>query len=404
MNYYQILEIDINVEENLIKKSFRTLSKKFHPDKGGDEEKYKKITEAYNVLGNPAKKKEYDSLLFTTNLKSIIILSDDDDQQEQGMSAFDDNDIADDNDDDKNNSEENYFRKRKNSINSLPKKDPFENIINKFMYDNRNYLNLDENNQRDEQINQRDEQINILLKKMYNGSHLNDEILNIMSKNFPYDISHITDLWKNVIKEKDKKVKEENKIYKISTPLSNLITKSKKNIVINYSKKCTKCLGIFKLYKCRACLTTYKKQMKRCLECNTNLKPIYCKNCKETGKINQKITLNIFLYEMEIIPENYRNIVIKIIPKNSTNFSIINDIDIKTQHEISFYDCMYGTNIKVKYFCKKVLVVKIPPKVPVHIPFIVTNYGILNKTGTKRGNLLIELVIKYPTNITKKTL
>ena len=79
------------------------------------------------------------------------------------------------------------------------------------MYDNRNYLNLDEINQRDEQINQRDEQINILLKKMYNGSHLNDEILNIMSKNFSYDISHITDLWKNVIKEKDKKVKEENK-------------------------------------------------------------------------------------------------------------------------------------------------------------------------------------------------
>ena len=78
MNYYQILEIDINADDNLIKKSFRQLSKKHHPDKGGDELIYKKITEAYNVLGNLEKKKEYDNLLFNAKPKQqTIILSDD---------------------------------------------------------------------------------------------------------------------------------------------------------------------------------------------------------------------------------------------------------------------------------------------------------------------------------------
>jgi DnaJ-class molecular chaperone len=385
MNYYQILEIDINADDNLIKKSFRQLSKKHHPDKGGNEIIYKKITEAYNVLGNLEKKKEYDNLLFNVKPKQqTIILSDDDDDEDE-----EDNIIP----------EQTFFRPQKKPTNYFEKRDPFENVINKFMQDNRNYINLEE----DEDNNEQDEKINILLKKLYNGNHLSTEILEIINKNFPYDISHITNLWGDVLQKEEQTIKENKKTYKISTPISNLITTNKKKIVINYSKVCTKCLGIFKHYKCRGCLTTYQKKKNRCLECHTILKPIYCKNCKATGKLNKKLTFNIALYAMEIIPKNYKNIVIQIIPKKCNDFNIVNDIDLKTKYNILLYDCIFGTTIKIKYFSQKVLVVKIPPRVPIHTPFIVKNYGIFDKTGTNRGNLLIELIIKYPQSINEKS-
>mgnify|MGYP001220399641 CR=1 FL=1 len=61
MNYYKILEIEENATQDQIKKSFRKLSLKFHPDKpSGDIEKFKKINEAYQNLGDPEKRKEYD--------------------------------------------------------------------------------------------------------------------------------------------------------------------------------------------------------------------------------------------------------------------------------------------------------------------------------------------------------
>ncbi len=386
MNYYQILEIDIDANDDLIKKNFRQLSKKHHPDKGGDELIYKKITEAYNVLGNLEKKKEYDNLLFTVKPKQqTIILSDDDEEDED---EEEDNIIP----------EQTFFRQKQRKTNYFQKRDPFENVINKFMQDNRNYINLE-----DDDDNKQDEKINILLKKLYNDNHLSIEILEIISNNFPYNISHITNLWKNILQKEKQTIKEEKKIYKISTPISNLITTNKKKIVINYSNVCTKCLGIFKYYKCRGCLTTYKKKMNKCLECHTILKTIYCKKCKGTGKLNKKLSFNIALHMMEIIPKNYKNIMIQIIPKKCDNFNIINDIDLKTKYNISLYDCIFGTTIKIKYFTQKILVIKIPPRVDIHIPFIVKNYGIFNKTGTKRGNLLIELVLKYPQNINEKS-
>ena len=384
MNYYQILEIDIDANDDLIKKNFRHLSKKHHPDKGGDELIYKKITEAYNVLGNLEKKKEYDNLLFTVKPKQqTIILSDDDEEDEE-----EDNIIP----------EQTFFRQKQRKTNYFQKRDPFENVINKFMQDNRNYINLE-----DDDDNKQDEKINILLKKLYNSNHLSTETLEIISNNFPYNISHITNLWKNILQKEKQTIKEEKKIYKISTPISNLITTNKKKIVINYSNVCTKCLGIFKYYKCRGCLTTYKKKMNKCLECHTILKTIYCKKCKGTGKLNKKLSFNIALHMMEIIPKNYKNIMIQIIPNKCDNFNIINDIDLKTKYNISLYDCIFGTTIKIKYFTQKILVIKIPPRVDIHIPFIVKNYGIFNKTGTKRGNLLIELVLKYPQNINEKS-
>src|SRR6185369_6555760 len=60
-NYYDILGVDKKASKDDVKKAFRKLAQKHHPDKGGDEAKFKEITEAYSTLSDDRKRKEYDS-------------------------------------------------------------------------------------------------------------------------------------------------------------------------------------------------------------------------------------------------------------------------------------------------------------------------------------------------------
>ena len=60
-NYYELLEISKNATEEEIKKAYKTLAKKHHPDKGGNKETFQKIQEAYDTLSDSTKKHEYDN-------------------------------------------------------------------------------------------------------------------------------------------------------------------------------------------------------------------------------------------------------------------------------------------------------------------------------------------------------
>ena len=64
MDYYKILGVNKDADENEIKKAYRKLAIKYHPDKNlGNkeaEEKFKEINEAYEVLKDPNKRKQYD--------------------------------------------------------------------------------------------------------------------------------------------------------------------------------------------------------------------------------------------------------------------------------------------------------------------------------------------------------
>lgn len=61
-DYYNVLGIDKKATQDDIKKAFRKLAHKYHPDKGSaDEAKFKEITEAYSVLSDEKKRREYDT-------------------------------------------------------------------------------------------------------------------------------------------------------------------------------------------------------------------------------------------------------------------------------------------------------------------------------------------------------
>ncbi len=63
-NYYEILGVSKNATADEIKKAYRTLAFKYHPDRNQGnaeaEEKFKQISAAYDVLGDEAKRRQYD--------------------------------------------------------------------------------------------------------------------------------------------------------------------------------------------------------------------------------------------------------------------------------------------------------------------------------------------------------
>ena len=62
MDPYKIVYTSQESSDAEIKKAFRKLAAKHHPDKGGDEEKFKQINEAYSTIGTVQKRQEYEAL------------------------------------------------------------------------------------------------------------------------------------------------------------------------------------------------------------------------------------------------------------------------------------------------------------------------------------------------------
>jgi DnaJ-class molecular chaperone len=89
-SFYDILEVSETASTDEIKKAYRKLSMIHHPDKNGNSqestEKFQKISEAYEVLGTPEKKKEYD---MTQNNPFFKMMSQQGMNSNQGMNPVD---------------------------------------------------------------------------------------------------------------------------------------------------------------------------------------------------------------------------------------------------------------------------------------------------------------------------
>ncbi|KAG7215277.1 hypothetical protein INR49_020512 [Caranx melampygus] len=86
-NYYQVLDIEPTATESQIKKAFRKLAVKHHPDKnkGADAEKtFREIAEAYSVLSNQEKRRLYDSMDHEAFLKNEVSL----DAEDEDVTSF----------------------------------------------------------------------------------------------------------------------------------------------------------------------------------------------------------------------------------------------------------------------------------------------------------------------------
>ena len=75
-DYYEVLGVDKNASEAEIKRAYRKVAKKYHPDMNpGDkeaEEKFKEAAEAYEVLSDPEKKSKYDQLEIFLVISSAV--------------------------------------------------------------------------------------------------------------------------------------------------------------------------------------------------------------------------------------------------------------------------------------------------------------------------------------------
>ena len=75
MNPYTELDVPVDASLEIIKQQYRTLAQMYHPDKGGDENIFKRIKLAYEILSDPVRRKQYDITGETTtsNIKNEAI-------------------------------------------------------------------------------------------------------------------------------------------------------------------------------------------------------------------------------------------------------------------------------------------------------------------------------------------
>lgn len=71
--HYNILGLTKNASQEEIKKAYRKLALKYHPDKCGDDTMFKKLNEAYQILSNPTKKKAYDDQNIPLNVQDNLL-------------------------------------------------------------------------------------------------------------------------------------------------------------------------------------------------------------------------------------------------------------------------------------------------------------------------------------------
>ena len=290
---YKILEINTNSSSNEIKSSYKKLALKYHPDRsGGDEDKFKEITEAYSILSDTKKKNDYDKFgiigdINTENMEDII----------NKMFGFGNNDINDILND------FNFPVFTTNSMHSMPKPKIFINIHKTSFNPNQN-INSNSNQDTLNNIT------NILDNFMFD---------NIFSNESKINESKINESKINESINKEKKLEYDNIELKIN--LDDIIKSGKKLVKYKINDICSNCNGTcaFNKNDIIKCLSCNGLNI-NCLSCGghgiiykSNRRCLYCKN----GYLTKETEFNIVVPKG--VPENHILVVKNKGSYNKTN-------------------------------------------------------------------------------------
>lgn len=322
-NYYKILEVSKDIDFSIIKKNYYRLAMQYHPDKNKNKKeseiKFKELVEAYEVLSNPLKRRQYD-----ISIKKKETFNFDLSQNIYNFSKlfFSKENI---------NKFQNIAGKLSSNINNIGININFEVLLNTFL-----------NNIRQEKYNNLYSEFNNF-KKFYDYDVKHNNEFDIKEKyyNKRNDLKKNRPLNKEIIKKNIPK-KNINKKFiniNINVNLSNIYNRSIKYVPININKPCMGCKGRGEFIK-------------------KNIKTEKCNKCD--GKmfyiINKKFTIDTsvdkicYLNEHYIsYKEGYYDIIFTIIQKPHEFIKKKNRYDLIMDKEINLYEYYYGGDFNLNY-------------------------------------------------------
>ena len=334
-DYYSILQISKNASADQIKKKYRQLALKYHPDKNSSEQaeqKFKQISQAYQVLSDPQKKQKYD-----------VYGTSDFDQAGFNWSNF---------------THGFQFQDLFSQIFGGFGRSPFGNPFNH--HQNRRHTSAIQ--KRTSTI-----QMNIALQQMYVGA----------SKTVQIDIQKKCSSC-NGTGAKNQKIKQCD----ICQGVGQIVTMQQLgNMTIQHAVPCLSCAG------------TGQIAQQNCQTCNGS------KVIQQKLQVNFKMPAGVFpgaamsIYNDQL---NTVNIKFSLIEHDKYKIQFTdNKIDIHTIQEISLYDSICGKQIQLQYLNNQKVKIQIKEGVQSNDTIIIPNKGIVNVYNPElRGDLKIKIHVK----------
>ena len=342
-NYFELLGVSEDASDEDIKKQYRLLSKKYHPDINRNleyykylecEEKFKLITKAFHILSDPFERKEYDKTIINIKETHFNIFY----SYQFGNTNFTISSIL-------LNLANKFF-----TIEQIQSTKDFFDIFSKIYSNNinNNLPNIIKNYKyfSEQKIIEREKEK--LLKKTQNEKEPEKEPENnqeIILKNKKKSLNNYFDIDKNQDKNQ-KEIKsgipDEPLTYNINVSLDDIYNEVKKELNVSRIRVCDFCLGKGYL----GC----EENMSLCHICNGMLKRVD----KKTFIIDIREHKIVFKCEgNQSLEKEANDLIFNIYPKTNDKFTIINQYDLLYYHNISLIEVYTGVNVLLTHLDKK---------------------------------------------------